>query len=395
MNTQEVVAQFQKYVVANYGRNPICFVRGEGVYVWDLEGRRYLDLFPGWATTTLGHCHPRVVAAVREQAGKLIHVDNTFYMLPQGRLAQLVSEHSFGGQCFFCNSGAEANEAAIKLTRLNGSDSGRFRIITFSNSFHGRTMATVTATAQPKYHKGFAPMVEGFDYAPFDDLDAVKALVGPQTAGIMLEPIQGEGGINVPSMEFMKGLRKLCDDNGMLLIFDEVQTGIGRTGHWFGYQYFGVEPDIMSLAKALGGGVAIGCMVARTEIARKLVPGTHASTFGGNPLACAAGIAVMETIEEEGLLEKAKSLGAYAMAQLRAMAAEIPIIKEVRGAGLMIGAQLTVPGADIFKECLQDGVRINCTHDTVIRLMPPMIATESQIDEGLAVLKKRLAARCK
>ncbi|MFO0794956.1 MAG: aspartate aminotransferase family protein [Candidatus Brocadiaceae bacterium] len=391
MNTKEIKEIYDQYVIPNYIRNPILLVKGSGVDVWDAEGKRYLDLFSGWAVSLLGHCHPNVVKALQEQAARLQHAPNIYYTEPQGMLAKHISEKSFGGQCFFCNSGAEANEAAIKLARIHNSNAGKYKIITFSDSFHGRTIATVTATAQPKYHKGFAPLLEGFSYVPFNDLDALKKAVDDKTCAIMLEPIQGEGGINIATKEFMQGIRKLCDEKGLLLILDEVQCGMARSGKYFAYQHYGIEPDIMTLAKALGGGVAVGAMTARKELAKSLVPGSHASTFGGNPLACAAGVAVFETIEKEHLLENVKNMGSYAQEQLKSLQKTCKVIKEVRGVGLMIGIELTVNGADIIKNCIQAGLFLNCTHDKVIRFMPPLNVKKENIDEGIAILKTILS----
>jgi len=391
MKTKQIISLFDKYVIPNYARHPIAIVRGKGSYVWDAEGRKYLDMFPGWAVNGLGHCHPRVVRAIRKQAELLLHVPNTFYMEPQGKLAQLISENSFGGQCFFCNSGAEANEAAIKLARIH-SPKGKYKIITMKNSFHGRTLATISATAQRKYHRGFEPIVRGFKYVPFNDLEAVERAIDDKTCAVMVEPIQGEGGINIASKEYLKGLRKLCDEKGLLLILDEVQTGMGRTGKYFAYQHYGITPDIMTLAKALGGGVAIGAMVAKKEIAKSLVPGTHASTFGGNPLACAAGIAVFEAIERENLLENARKMGDYTQARLRELAAEYDIIKEVRGIGLMIGIELTIAGNDIFRGCMENGLLINCTHERVLRFMPPMTVKKREIDRAISILRGQLSS---
>ena len=308
-SSAETIAQFDRYVIANYRRYPVCLVRGEGSWVWDAEGRRYLDFFPGWGCNLVGHCPPRVVEAVREQVGTLIHVPNTWYMEAQGQFAQMLSERSFGGKCFFCNSGAEANEAAIKLARAHGHAPGRSTIVTVEDGFHGRTYAALTATAQPKYHAGFEPMVPGFAYAPHNDLDAMDRLVDDKTAAVILEPIQGEGGINLPAPGYLEGLRRLCDERGALLILDEVQTGLGRTGEWFAYQHFGIEPDILTCAKALAGGVAAGVMIAKPEVAATLKPGMHASTFGGNPIACRAGIATIETIEADGLLDRGRAIG--------------------------------------------------------------------------------------
>ncbi len=387
MNTQEIKDVYDRYVIPNYTRNPILLIKGNGVDVWDAEGKRYLDLFSGWAVSLLGHCHPNVVAAIQKQAALLQHAPNIYYTEPQGLLAKHISEKSFGGQCFFCNSGAEANEAAIKLARIHNSASGRFKIITFSDSFHGRTIATVTATAQPKYHKGFAPLVEGFSYVPFNNLEALKKEVDDGTCAIMLETIQGEGGINIAGKDFLKAIRKLCDEKGLLLILDEVQCGMGRTGKYFAYQHYGIEPDIMTLAKALGGGVAIGAMTAKKEIAKSLIPGSHASTFGGNPLACAAGVAVFETLEKEKLMDNVEKMGKYAQEQLKLLQKKYKIIREVRGVGLMIGIELNVSGADIIKKCIQAGLFLNCTHDTVIRFMPPLNVKKEHIDEGLAILE--------
>ena len=385
MTTQETIDLFNKYVVANYARLPRVIIRGEGCYLFDADGNRILDMFPGWAVSGLGHCHPRVVEAVRKQVGELIHIDNTFYSEPQGRLAQLLSERGFGGKCFFCNSGAEANEAALKLARLH-TQPEKYKFITAEGSFHGRTFATVTATAQPKYHEGFLPLLPGFIYVPFNDIKALEAAFTDEVAAVMVEPIQGEGGINVATPEYLQALRRLCDEHKAVMILDEVQTGIGRTGKWFAFQHFDVEPDIITMAKALGGGVAIGAMMARPDVAACLVPGKHASTFGGNALACAAGIAVIETIEEDHLLDHATRIGTYARQKLLGLKHKHPIIDSVRGIGLMIGVQLTVPGAKIVQRCLEKGLRINCTHDTVIRFMPPMIATQDQIDQAIQIL---------
>ncbi|MGO8705554.1 MAG: aspartate aminotransferase family protein [Candidatus Brocadiia bacterium] len=395
MTSSETIELYRQYVIGNYTRLPIVFVRGEGSHLWDADGRRYIDLFPGWGVDGLGHCHPRVVAAIREQAGKLLHVANNYYMEPQARFAQMISERSFGGKCFFCNSGAESNEGAMKLARLAthaAAGKSRWKFITFENSFHGRTLAAISATAQPKYHKGFEPIVPGFLYAPFNDLKAVEALVDKETCAILVEPIQGEGGVNVATPEFLQGLRKICDREGMILIFDEVQTGCGRTGKWFGYQHYGVTPDIMTLSKMLGGGAVIGALVAQPKVADKLAPGTHASTFGGNPLACAAGIATFEAIEEENLLQNTVAVGRHTTTRLLAMKSKFPFIREVRGKGLMIGMDLDRPGKDVVARCLAEGLLINCTHDTVIRMLPAMTISREIMDEGLDILENSLAA---
>ena len=390
MKTQETIELFNHYVIANYGRLPRVMVKGEGCYLWDAEGNKILDMFPGWAVSGIGHCPPKVVEAIRKQAGELIHIDNTFYSEPQGRLAQMLSERAFGGKCFFCNSGAEANEAALKLARLY-TPKEKYKFITCEGSFHGRTFATVTATAQPKYHEGFLPLLPGFVYIPFNNVAALEAAFTDEVAAVLVEPIQGEGGINVATPEFLQAIRRLCDQKGAMMILDEVQTGMGRTGKWFGYQHFDVEPDMITMAKALGGGTAIGAMMAKPQVAACLVPGKHASTFGGNCLACAAGIATIETIEEDNLLQHAAEMGRYAQDKLRALKDKHSEIDHVRGIGLMIGIQLTRPGAQIVSKCLEKGLRINCTHDTVIRFMPPMVVTTEQIDEAVGIFESALS----
>ncbi len=385
MTTQETIEMFDKYVIANYGRLPQVIVKGKGCYMYDADGNKILDMFPGWAVSGIGHCHPKVVQAVQTQAAELLHIDNTFYSEPQGILAKLLSERAFGGKCFFCNSGAEANEAALKLARLYTAKE-KYKFITAEDSFHGRTFATVTATAQPKYHEGFLPLLPGFVYVPFNDIKALEDVFDDEIAAVMVEPIQGEGGINIASNEYLSAIRELCDKNDAVMILDEVQTGIGRTGKWFGYQHYDVTPDIITMAKTLGGGVAIGAMMATEEISAALVPGKHASTFGGNSLACAAAVAVIEAIEEENLLDNANELGQYTKQKLESLKEKHSCIDHVRGVGLMIGVQLTKPGADIVAKCLEKGLRINCTHDTVIRFMPPMIATKKQIDKAITIL---------
>lgn len=388
-SSQATAELFKKYVIGNYNRYAVNLVRGEGSWVWDSEGNRYLDFFPGWGCNLLGHCPAPVVQAVQEQIATLIHVPNTWMMDAQARWAQLLSERSFGGQAFFCNSGTEANEAAIKLARLTGKPP-RYKIITFTGGFHGRTMGALSATAQPKYHEGVSPMLAGFKYAPFGDLAAVKNLIDEETCGILIEPIQGEGGVRIPTKEFLQGLRSLCDQHQLVLIFDEVQTGCGRTGEWFGYQYFGVQPDIMTLAKSLCGGVAGGAMLAKPEIAVNLKPGTHAATFGGNPIASRAGIAAIEMIEQENLLENCKQLAQLFRTRLTALQQQCALIKEVRVAGVMVGIELTMEGAAIVKACLERKLLINCTQNTVLRLLPAMNLSTEQAHEGLDVLAQVL-----
>jgi len=390
MTTSETVAQFDKYVIANYGRVADVIVKGQGSKFWNAEGREFLDMFPGWAVSGIGHCHPKVVAAIRKQAGELIHIDNTFYSEAQGQLAQLLSGRAFGGKCFFCNSGAEAIEAALKLARIHTSKE-KYKIITAEGGFHGRTMGAITATAQPKYHQGFLPLVPGFVYVPFNDSAALKEAFDDEVAAVLVEPIQGEGGIRVAETGYLQTIRELCDEHGAVAIWDEVQCGMGRTGKWFGYQHSGVEPDIMTLAKALGGGVAIGAMMAREEVAASLVPGTHAATFGGNPLACAAAVATIEAIEEEGMLANAQQMGEHARAKLEQLRQKHDCIDRVRGVGLMLGIQLNEPGGEIVKACWEKGLRVNCTHETVLRMMPAMNVTAQQLDAAISILDEVLS----
>ncbi|REK17266.1 MAG: aspartate aminotransferase family protein [Planctomycetota bacterium] len=385
MNSPDIIEIFKRYVVPNYRRFPVVLSRGEGSYVWDAEGNRYLDFFPGWGCNLLGHCPLPVVKAVQEQVATLIHVPNTWYTEAQGRWAQMLSERSFGGQAFFCNSGAEANEAAIKLIRLHA-PKGRYKIITFEGGFHGRTLGATTATAQPKYHEGLGPLMAGFVYAPFGDLDAVARLVDDETAGIIVEPIQGEGGVNLPPEGFLQGLRSIANDQGLLLVFDEVQTGCGRTGQYFAYQHFGVTPDAMTLAKSLCGGIAGGALLTTAEIAPSLRPGMHAATFGGNPIAARAGIAALEMIEQEDLLAHTRKLGELFRQRLTDLQAECDLIREVRVLGVMIGIELSIDGTAVVQACMDRKLLVNCTHGTVIRLLPAMNLSEEQLHAGCDIL---------
>ncbi|MEI6807486.1 MAG: aspartate aminotransferase family protein [bacterium] len=339
---EEIIAKYNQYVMPTYSRS-LVLVKGKGCKVWDAEGREYLDFIAGISVCSVGHCNPKVTAAIRNQAKELVHVSNLYYTENQGRLAEKLSRHSLGGKCFFCNSGAEANEGLIKLARLYGHDKGRYEVITMKNSFHGRTLATAAATGQTKVQKGFEPMPIGFSYAEFNNLDSVRALLTDKTAAVLVEAVQGEGGIIPATPEFMQGLRALCDEKGILMLCDEVQCGMGRTGHWFGFQAYGVQPDAFSMAKALGNGFPIGAISATPRMSDVFQPGNHASTFGGTPLACAAALAVIEVMEEKGLVDKAAKRGRQFVKGLNALKARYPRIKEVRNAGLMVGMVLDQP----------------------------------------------------
>lgn len=390
MTNQRWIEKSDKYIMKTYGRYPIAPVRGEGCRLWDADGKEYLDFLGGVAVNNLGHCHPRVVKALQEQAATLIHCSN-YYQIPQQiELAELLCNHSFADKAFFCNSGAEANEAAIKLARKYSRETfdnpERYAIITAAESFHGRTMATVSATGQEKVQRFFDPLLHGFSHVPFDDLAALEAAVTPETCAVMLEPIQGEGGINIPSGAYMQGVRELCDRRQLLLILDEVQVGMGRTGKLFAYEHFGITPDIMTLAKALAGGAPIGTMLAKDAVAASFVPGTHGSTFGGNPLVAAAGIATVRAILEEGLLNRAEEMGEYLHGELEALGARYPFVKEVRGIGLMIGMSLTIPGSDIVKQGHERGLLLNVTHDTVLRFVPPLTVSKQEVNQMIEIL---------
>ncbi|OGW80988.1 MAG: acetylornithine aminotransferase [Omnitrophica bacterium RIFCSPLOWO2_12_FULL_44_17] len=394
MKTKEVQEQYNQYVLPTYTRVSMCIVKAKGLKVWDIEGKEYLDFFSGWAVSGLGHCHPAVVNAIKNQIRKVIHIPNNFYGIKQGQLAEKIIQHSFPGRVFFCNSGAEANEGAIKFARRYGSLSGRYEIVTMKNSFHGRTLGALAATAQEKYQKGFNPLLEGFKYVQLNDFEALQKVVSDKTVAIILEPIQGEGGVNIADVDYIKRLRTFCDDRKILLIFDEVQTGMGRTGYWFAFQHYGIEPDLMTLAKSLANGVPIGALVVNRRIKEEvLVAGTHASTFGGNPLATAAGLAVFKAIEEGGLLTRAKEMGEYLRAGLEKIKQKHPaVIKEIRGMGLMLGVELHVPGSDIVNRAREAGLLINCTQDKVLRIIPAMTITKRQADQGLDILDQVLAS---
>ena len=385
------MALSEQYVAHTYARYPVVLVRGKGTRVWDQEGEEYLDFVSGLAVCNLGHCHPRVVKTIQGQAEKLIHVSNFYYIEPQIQLASLLCKHSFADKVFFCNRGAEANEGAFKLARKFGKEKtgkDRYEIITMEGSFHGRTLATLTATGQEKFHKGYEPLMPGFKYVPFNDIGAVKKAIDPKTCAVMVEPIQGEGGVNCPSEGYLKALREVCDENKLLLMFDEVQVGMGRTGKLFAYEHEGVEPDILTLAKSLAGGVPIGALLIKKEISDGFKPGDHASTFGGNPLASAAGVAALTAILEEGMLENCRKMGDYFLSELDKMKNKFPFIKEVRGKGLILGMELKMDGSSMVKEMLKKRVLINCTMGNVLRFLPPLIVTKEEIDRVVAALEE-------
>jgi len=381
----------EKYLANTYARYPVLLVKGKGTRVWDLEGEEYLDFVSGLAVCNLGHCHPKVVRAIQDQAVKLIHVSNFYYIEPQIQLASLLCKHSFADKVFFCNSGAEANEGAIKLARKYAKEKAggdRYEIITMERSFHGRTLATLTATAQEKFHKGYEPLMPGFKYVPFNDIMAVRNAIDPKTCAVMLEPIQGEGGVNCPSEGYLQALREICDEKGLLLIFDEIQVGMGRTGKLFAYEHDGIEPDLLTLAKSLAGGVPIGVLLMKKGIAESFRPGDHASTFGGNPLATAAGVAAFTTLLEEGMLENCKKMGDYFLSQLEAIQKKFTFVKEVRGKGLILGIELKIDGSSIVKEMLRRKILINCTMGNVLRFLPPLIVTQEEIDRVVRALEE-------
>ncbi|HLW70740.1 MAG TPA: aspartate aminotransferase family protein [Candidatus Binataceae bacterium] len=392
MNNAEIVELAHANVTLNYGCMPIAFMRGEGAYLYDADGNRYLDFFCGLAVTSLGHGNPRVVKAIKDQADKLTHACNVFHTEPMALLAARIG-HAFGdGRVFFANSGAEAVEAALKLARRWGHANGRFEFVTTLGSFHGRTFGSLSATGQEKYHLGFQPLVPGFKLVPYDDVAAVERALTDQTAAVMVEPIQGEGGVVTPHPDYLPRLRELCDRAKILLIVDEVQTGMGRTGKLFGYQHSGIKPDIITLAKALGGGVPIGAMVAKSEIAAAFSPGTHGSTFGGNPIACAAALAVFDALEHDGAIANGAEVGNYLIKRLREIAQTCPNVREVRGAAMIIGVVLKHPAKPVVDACYGEKLVVNGTAETVLRLLPPLTLTREQADSGLAIIERAIRA---
>ena len=397
MITSELIKDSQKAIMNTYARQPLVLVKGRGTRVYDSDGKEYLDFVAGVATVNLGHCHPRVVVALQKQAQRLMHVSNHFHIEPQINLAKALVAHSFADKVFFCNSGTEAIEAAIKLARRYSREvlkKDRHEIITMRGSFHGRTFGSVSATAQEKLQEGFGPLVPGFRYVPFNDLPAVAQAVNDRTCALLVEPVQGEGGVNVPAPGYLKELRSLCDRHDLLLILDEIQTGMGRTGRLFAYEHEGVTPDVMALAKGLGAGMPIGALLATDKAAQALSPGTHGSTFGGNPLACAAGLAALETLLEDNIIiQNVETLGRHFLRRLGELKARYPFIKDVRGKGLLVGMELDFEGKDIVAECMKEGFLINCTAGTVLRFIPPLVIVDEEIDRLVecldGIFKKR------
>jgi len=376
-----------------YNRFPIVLTKGQGCRLWDAEGREYIDFVSGIAVCNLGHAHPKVSEALSKQADVLLHVSNLYYTEPQIELANRLTQNSFADRVFFCNSGAEANEAAIKLARKYVKDKGekeRYRIITMEKSFHGRTMATLSATGQDKIKKGFEPVLEGFDHIPFNDIDALRKSIGPSTCAVLLEPIQGEGGVRCPDPDYLKTVRRLCDETGILLIFDEIQTGMGRTGKLFAYEHFGIEPDIMTLAKALANGLPIGAMLAREDVAESFGPGAHASTFGGTPIVTAASAQVIKVLLEENIIRHCEEMGAYFKEKLSGLKAGHESIVDVRGMGLLLGMKLNIEGDAIVNSCMEKGFLINCIQGNILRFIPPLIIEKEEIDALIACLDELL-----
>jgi acetylornithine/N-succinyldiaminopimelate aminotransferase len=397
MITNDILADSQKYIMNTYGRQPLVLIKGRGTRVFDSDGKEYIDFVSGVAVNNLGHCHPRVVVALQKQAQRLMHVSNHYHNEPQINLAKALVKRSFAEKVFFCNSGTEAIEAAIKLARRYAREvlkEDRYEIITMRGSFHGRTLGALTATAQERFHKSFEPVLPGFQYVPYNDVAAVEAAVNKHTCAVLVEPIQGEGGVNVPAAGYLKALREICDRNNLLLMLDEIQTGMGRTGKLYAYEHEGVLPDVAALAKGLGAGMPIGALIATDKAAQALTPGSHGSTFGGNPLACAAALASFETlIEDDIIIPAAAQLGRHFLQGLENLKRKYSFVKDVRGKGLLIGMELDFPGKDIVSACIKEGLLINCTMDTVLRFMPPLIIVEEEIDRLLETLDGIFAKR--
>jgi len=385
----------REHVMHTYSRLPVAFVKGKGTRLWDTDGKEYLDLVSGIGVAAAGHCHPKVVAAIRKQAEELIHTSNLYYIAPQAELAQRLYELSGGYKCFFCNSGAEANEAAIKLARRYAKlrhGEGCYEIISAIGSFHGRTYGAMTATGQEKYHAGFEPLVGGFKYVPFNDIDAVQEAINERTCAIILEPIQGESGVRIPDDDYLPSIAELCERHDILLILDEVQTGLGRTGKLWAHEHYGIKPHIFTLAKAIAGGVPMGVMLAKPDVAEAFEPGCHASTFGGNFLACAAALAFLDVLIEERLVENAAAMGELMLSKLRTIAAKSSLIKEVRGKGLMLAIEFNNDVAkSVQSKLLEDGLIVNAIGERIIRMLPPLIITEDEIDFAVRKIERAIA----
>jgi len=393
MMSKDIINTADKVIAATYTRPPIVIIKGKGCILWDTEGRTYTDFVSGIAVCNLGHAHPRVSKVISAQADTLFHVSNLYYTVPQTELASWLAEHSFADRVFFCNSGAEANEAAIKIARKYFSEkgeNGRCRIIAMEKSFHGRTMATLSATGQDKIKKGFDPILEGFDFVPFNDADALRRKIGDSTCAVLLEPIQGEGGVRFPDPEYLRTVREICDETGTLLIFDEIQTGIGRTGKLFGYEHFGIEPDIMTLAKALGNGLPIGAMLTREHIAQAFGPGAHATTFGGTPIITAGALEVLKVLTEENIVEHCQEMGEYFKEKLLWLKSRHDIVEDVRGIGLLLGMKLKTNGASFVTACMKKGFLINCIQEDILRFIPPLIIEKEEIDSLVVCLDEIL-----
>jgi acetylornithine aminotransferase len=387
--SQNIMNTADKVIAKTYSRFPIVITKGSGCSLWDSEGKKYMDFVSGIAVCNLGHAHPKVSEALSKQADILLHVSNLYYTEPQIELACLLTENSFADRVFFCNSGAEANEAGIKLARKYFKDKGeseRYRIVTMEKSFHGRTMATLSATGQEKIRKGFEPILEGFDYIPFNDIDALRKSIDPSTCAVLMEPIQGEGGVRCPDPDYLKAVRRLCDETGVLLIFDEIQIGMGRTGKFFAYEHFGIEPDIMTLAKALANGLPIGAMLAGEEVAQAFGPGAHASTFGGTPIITAASVQVIKVLLEENIIHHCAKIGAYFKEKLSGLKSKHESIVDVRGMGLLLGMKLKIEGDTIVNSCMEKGFLINCIQGNILRFIPPLIVEKEEIDALVACL---------
>lgn len=394
LSTKDIKERNDRHILNTYGSRRLAIVRGEGARLWDADGKEYLDFFAGIAVANLGHCHPAVTEAICRQARTLVHVSNLYYIEPQVELAELLSRHSFAERWFFCNGGAEANEAAIKLARRYWAEKGTPRpgLVTAKQSFHGRTLATVTATGQPKYQQGFEPLLPGVRYVPYNDVAALKRELTPEVGAVLLEPIQGEGGVRVPSDDYLPQVRRLCDKTNTLLIFDEVQTGLGRTGRLFAYEHSGITPDIITLAKGLGNGVPIGAMGCTEEAAKGFAVGSHACTFGGNPLCAAAAVATIGELTVPGFLERAAEMGEYFMSRLAELAARHAAIVEVRGKGLMIGVELERPVAPVVDRMIDAGIVCGPAGPNVLRFVPPLIVTQNDVDRAVSALDGALGS---